>query len=314
MKADLHFHTTLSDGRDRPEQVLENLVSSGVEFATLTDHDLVSEWFADELRARGIETTPASEISTHFFAGLSKVGLHMTAYAPAFSEQAHAMLERTRTGKMEKIRQQVERLIEQKYPLSYAGLQEWARAKWYNPESLNNAHLSSYVYSTQGAVPLANRDQQRKHSKPDRIWFLNECLKREGRNPIGAVEIPEYEPTTEEASRIIRDMGGVISIAHPNFSWEKYEGIAWLQRDITQLVDQWVMGIELNALATPEWARVILEIQKRYNLLLTFWSDNHGEKSPSKKHGTLGQMNPYFLEDEGRVRHHLKLLRDRLWI
>lgn len=314
MKADLHFHTTLSDGRDRPEQVLENLVSSGVGFATLTDHDLVSEWFADELRARGIETTPASEISTHFFAGLSKIWLHMTAYAPAFSQQAHAVLEKTRTGKAEKIRQQVERLIGQWYPLSHEWLAQWAIAKWYNPAGLNNAHLSSYVYSNPGAVALANRDQQRKHSKPDRIWFLNECLKREGRNPIGAVEIPEYEPTTEEASRIVRDMGGVISIAHPNFSWEKYEGIAWLQRDITQLVDQGVMGIELNALATPEWAKVILEIQKRYNLLLTFWSDNHGEKTPSKKHGTLGQMNPYFLEDEVRVKHHLKALRDRIGI
>lgn len=113
MKADLHFHTTLSDGRDKPEQVLANLVSSGVEFATLTDHDLVSDDFADELRARGIETTPASEISTHFFAGLSKIGLHMTAYAPGFSPDAQAMLERTRTGKAEKIRQQVERLIGQ---------------------------------------------------------------------------------------------------------------------------------------------------------------------------------------------------------
>jgi hypothetical protein len=37
----------------------------------------------------------------------------MTAYAPAFSEQAHAMLQRTRAGKAEKIRQQVERLIGQ---------------------------------------------------------------------------------------------------------------------------------------------------------------------------------------------------------
>ncbi|MBP7806582.1 PHP domain-containing protein [Candidatus Gracilibacteria bacterium] len=314
MKADLHFHTTLSDGRDRPEQVLANLVSSGVEFATLTDHDLVSEGFADELRARGIETTPASEISTHFFAGLSKVGLHMTAYAPAFSEQAHAMLQRTRAGKAEKIRQQVERLIGQGYPLSHEGLAQWAIAKGYNPAGLNNAHLSSYVYSTPGAIELANRDQQRKRSQPDRVGFLNECLKREGRNPIGAVEIPEYEPTTEEASRIVRDMGGVISIAHPNFSWEKYEGIEGLQRDIAQLVDQGVMGIELNALATPEWAKVILEIRDRYNLLLTFGSDNHGEKTPSKKHGTLGQMNPYFLEEEGRVKHHLKALRDRLRI
>lgn len=53
----------------------------------------------------------------------------MTAYAGAFSPDAHAMLEKTCTGKMEKIRQQVERLIAQKYPLSYTGLQEWARAK-----------------------------------------------------------------------------------------------------------------------------------------------------------------------------------------
>ncbi len=68
MKADLHFHTTLSDGRDTPEQVLKNLVSSGIEFATLTDHDLVSDGFSQELRARNIETVPASEISTHFFA------------------------------------------------------------------------------------------------------------------------------------------------------------------------------------------------------------------------------------------------------
>lgn len=312
MKADLHFHTTLSDGRDTPTQVLENLVSSGVEFVTLTDHDLVSEWFAEELRARGIESTPASEISTHFFAGLSKVGLHMTAYAPQFNEQAHAMLEKTRTGKAEKIRQQVVKLIGEWYPLSQEWFVQWARAKWYNPASLNNAHLSSYIYSIPDAIEMGNRDQGR--SDPKRVWFLNECLKREGQNPIGAVEIPEYEPTTEEASRIVRDMGGVISIAHPNFSWEKYEGIEWLQRDIAQLVDQGVMGIELNALATPEWAKVILEIRERYNLLLTFWSDNHGEKTPSKKHGTLGQMNPYFLEEEWRVKHHLKALRDRLGI
>ena len=43
----------------------------------------------------------------------------MTAYAPEFSTDAQAMLERTRVGKAEKIRQQVERLITHGYPLSY---------------------------------------------------------------------------------------------------------------------------------------------------------------------------------------------------
>ncbi len=52
MKADLHFHTTLSDGRDSPDQVLQNLSQAGVEFAALTDHDSISDGFADELRAR----------------------------------------------------------------------------------------------------------------------------------------------------------------------------------------------------------------------------------------------------------------------
>ena len=68
----------------------------------------------------------------------------------------------------------------------------------------------------------------------------------------------------------MRDMGGVISIAHPNFSWERYDSIEGLQRDIATLVDQGVMGIEINALATPEWVKIILEIRDRYDLLLTF--------------------------------------------
>lgn len=311
MKADLHFHTTLSDGRDSPDQVLQNLSRAGVEFAALTDHDSISDGFADELRARWIDSIPASEISTQFH-GDRKVPLHMTAYAREFNPEARAMLERTRRGKTEKIRQQVAKLIEQRYPISYEWLLQWARAKWYSPTALNNAHLSSYIYSIPACVEKGNIDQQRRKSQPDRTGFLRECLSREGRNPIGAVEIPEYEPTTEEASRVMKNTGGVIAIAHPNFSWERYGGIAGLQQDIAQLVEHGVMGIELNSLATLEWARVILEIRERYNLLLTFWSDNHGEKTPSKKHGLLWQLNPYFLEDNTRLRYHLKRLWERL--
>ena len=43
----------------------------------------------------------------------------MTAYAREFNPAARAMLERTRIGKTEKIRQQVAKLVEQEYPMSY---------------------------------------------------------------------------------------------------------------------------------------------------------------------------------------------------
>lgn len=175
MKADLHFHTTLSDGRDRPEQVLANLVSSGVRLATLTDSSTSSvNDFADELRARGIETTPASEISTHFFAGLSKVGLHMTAYAPAFHKHmlCSSVLEQE---KLRKFVSKLERLIGQWYPLSHEWLAQWAIAKWYNPAGLNNAHLSSYVYSTPGAIELANTwtNKEKNHSLTESDFWTN---------------------------------------------------------------------------------------------------------------------------------------------
>jgi hypothetical protein len=105
---------------------------------------------------------------------------------------------------------------------------------------------------------------------------------------------------------------GILSVAHPNFSWWKLGGIAGFQRDIETLVENGINGIELNALANPEWTRVILETQKKYGLILTFWSDNHGRDEADPTHGVLWQMNPYFLEDAQRAARHMRDIKERL--
>ena len=41
LKLDLHMHTTVSDGSDKPEEILENVRNAGIEFFSVTDHDAV---------------------------------------------------------------------------------------------------------------------------------------------------------------------------------------------------------------------------------------------------------------------------------
>jgi hypothetical protein len=84
------------------------------------------------------------------------------------------------------------------------------------------------------------------------------------------VAAPEYTPFVENVAQAVVPLSqGILSVAHPNFSWGK-SGTAGFQRDMKTLVEKGVNGIEINALATPEWTRVILEVREKYGLLLTF--------------------------------------------
>ena len=38
-KIDLHLHTTVSDGTDSPQEILEQVRGAGIELFSITDHD-----------------------------------------------------------------------------------------------------------------------------------------------------------------------------------------------------------------------------------------------------------------------------------
>lgn len=94
MKADLHMHTTCSDGHDTPDELIQKIVTSDLEMVALTDHDRVTPVsFLDQLRSRGIITFPASEISTRICGGAREDKIvHMTSYAPHFSDKVRQVL------------------------------------------------------------------------------------------------------------------------------------------------------------------------------------------------------------------------------
>jgi predicted metal-dependent phosphoesterase TrpH len=65
-RADLHVHTTCSDGLPTPEQLAERLATSGLAVAAITDHDTIEGALRveDALAGRGPDIVIASEVTS----------------------------------------------------------------------------------------------------------------------------------------------------------------------------------------------------------------------------------------------------------
>jgi predicted metal-dependent phosphoesterase TrpH len=65
-KADLHLHTTFSDGNATPRQLVERLAGSGIAVAAITDHDTIAGAVEGRrvAEAYGLELIVGEEVST----------------------------------------------------------------------------------------------------------------------------------------------------------------------------------------------------------------------------------------------------------
>ncbi len=62
--ADLHMHSTCSDGTDTPEELIALAKRHGIQVMSITDHDTVAAYRSIDLRETGIHIIPAIEVST----------------------------------------------------------------------------------------------------------------------------------------------------------------------------------------------------------------------------------------------------------
>ncbi|HIQ01393.1 MAG TPA: hypothetical protein EYH30_04595 [Anaerolineales bacterium] len=78
MRADLHIHTTASDGRWTPEEVVAHVRAAGIGLFAITDHDTLAHVAptADLARRVGLAFLPAAEVS----AVVNGTGVHILAY------------------------------------------------------------------------------------------------------------------------------------------------------------------------------------------------------------------------------------------
>ena len=319
LKIEMHCHSTLSDGRNTSEEVLLEAKRLGLNFLALTDHDRISPpEFQQSLRDWGIMTCDGVEISARNF-DLDK-SLHLVSYANIFKQSLHDVLDSTITWKVKMYEGQIDKLIKVWLSGNLEGFELYMRrnhGRWLR--SANKWFLAHYMHR----VPWNKKKMQDilwelLWESKDVVWlFYSECLKREGNlYDTYWYESDEYEPSVECAvNEVVDKSWGIISMAHPNVTFDdKKWWIKEFQRTFPDYVEKWINGVEINTMASSEWVKAILEVQREHDLILTFWSDCHqiGYRWADGKHSTIWKQNAHV--SHGMREHNFWKFQDTLSI
>ncbi len=307
MKFDMHFHSTLSDGRNTPNEILENIWDSWLSLVALTDHDTISgDEFVSEAKQSGIHSNPAVEISAMDYE-LWK-SLHLTCYAQQFEQEVYDILNNTVAKKREMILAQVSKLAHNWFLINGEELYDYFEKGGKDINTLNKFNIAEYLF----------QNPENEKIIPTLVWenfslegFYLNFLKEGGKYYEKYGErIDEYEPSIEVCWAMAQTNNAILAIAHPQFSFSRF-WIHIFQDDILpRYVDAWINAIEVHSKTPKSWLKAIYEAKEKYNLILTAGSDNHWLWHSDSKHTLLWEINPYLSEDQQEeiLREYMRFL------
>jgi predicted metal-dependent phosphoesterase TrpH len=189
-RADLHLHTTHSDGSYTPAQVVDLARRSGLTALAITDHDTLGAVPAARAAAgAGLEVVPGVEITSEYRGR----ELHLLAYFVALDDAPlGAALAAIRRHRAERFREMVERLRR-------AGVSvEGEVGPGGGSEALGRRHLAEWLVRTGQAASV-------------RAAFARYLGDR------GRVAVPKKRLPAAEALALVRGAGGVAAWAHPSY-------------------------------------------------------------------------------------------------
>jgi 3',5'-nucleoside bisphosphate phosphatase len=245
---DLHMHTTASDGRSTPEELVARASAVGIRTLSVTDHDTMASVPAAAQAAMeaGIELIPGIEM-TAVYAGRD---VHVLGYyVDAGSRELRDHTDAQRIGRVQRAREIAGRLAALGVPIDIDGLV--ARAPAGDAKSLARPQIARALVEA-GHVATIQEAFDR---------FLTE-----GRPAY----LPNDGKPPEEVVAIINRAGGIASLAHPGP----------LNRDelIPRLAEAGLAALEVYHCAHAEGTRLhYRKLARHHALAVSGGSDYHGE-------------------------------------
>lgn len=245
---DLHSHSTVSDGSERPEVVVRKAAAAGVRWLALTDHDGTGG--LDEARAAaaeidGFELIPGIELS-------AEEGIHVLGYFLSYgSPELQGTLSRLQDGREGRAHEMLERLASLGMPLDFERVRRIADGAIGRPHVARAMLERGYVTTFAEAF--------------DRWLGMGQ-----------PAYIPSEKLTAPQAIDMIRRAGGVASWAHPEWpdGPQRYRPT---EETLRQLVEAGLQGIEVYyAGHAPEMAQRFQGLAAQFALVPTGGSDYHG--------------------------------------
>jgi len=243
-RADLHVHTTSSDGTLSPDQVVREAARVGLGAVGIADHDTVGGIEAGLAAAKevGIILVPAVEINTDFGSDeIHILGYFIDHRSPALT----ANLERQRNARYERGRKIVERLNDLGVKVSFDRVQQIAGGGAIGRPHVARALVESgYAGSLNGA-------------------FAKYLIR-------GApAYVARHKLTPFQAVEMILEAGGAPVLAHPGI--HKHDEL------IPELIEAGIKGIEAyHTEHSSVQAEHYAKIGRQHNLIVTGGSDSHG--------------------------------------
>lgn len=249
MKADLHIHSTASDGRYTPEDLVQMAVSRGVEVIAITDHDSVDGIPAAFEAARNfpeLKVIPGVEISTDVPHG----EVHMLGYFIDYTDPGLTVkLADLRDSRKVRARKMINKLANMGIKVEWDRVQEIAGSG-----SVGRPHLARAMVE-KGYV----------HSARD---AFNKYIGREG-----PAYVEREKLTPDQVVELIVKVGGLPVLAHP-------ADIDGLEELLPRLQRLGLVGMEVYYNGyTPKTVEFLASMSSKHHLIALGGSDYHGTDS-----------------------------------
>jgi predicted metal-dependent phosphoesterase TrpH len=245
-RVDLHLHSTASDGRFSPEEVVRKSAEHGLSVIAIADHDTV-DGIAPALAAAeafsGLRVIPAVEISTYVPRGEAHILGYFIDYT---SQELKVRLKRMRSGRRERAQAMIAKLKDLDLPISWQRVQEIAGTGSIGRPHIAQAMLEKGYVASFGEV-------------------FAEYL---GRGGPAYVEWQKIAPA--EAVELILQANGLPVLAHPLT-------VANMETMVVELKGAGLAGIEAyyNGYTADDVAELIA-LADKHELVATGGSDYHG--------------------------------------
>jgi 3',5'-nucleoside bisphosphate phosphatase len=191
LNADLHSHSTVSDGTLSPEELAQRAARNGVQLWSLTDHDEIGGQTraAEAARAQGMKYLTGTEISVTFIGKtVHIVGLGFDPH----DARMHDGLARTRGGRGQRAHEMSEALAKVGIRGAYEGALRYAG----NHALISRTHFARFLVET--GVCRDTNEVFRKYLTEGKPGYVEHRW-----------------ATLADAVRWITQAGGVAVIAHP---------------------------------------------------------------------------------------------------
>ena len=271
MKIDLHVHTTASDGRFSPSQVVDLALNNNVDFLAITDHDTTNG--IDEAisysKDKNIKIIPGIELSTIH----NNESIHLLGY---FKDDNYKNKELLNFLEDLKISREV-------------------RAK----KIINNLkkyfNIEIYYEDIKDNYIIARPHIAKAIIKRGYNYTFDEIFKRFIGNDSPAY-VENKKISLEDGIKLLKKYGALVSLAHPVLIKKSNVEDLIKNYDLDGLEAYYSINSQLDTAK-------FINVSTKYNKILTCGSDFHGIENDSK-HGEIGSVSL----DDKRINEFLEKL------